>query len=197
VLQIQAMRIFALAALGFAVAVGCASCGCSQVAEAEPAASTPAAAPSTVAASTAGGEQPLAPEALHGSWVEYWAVSGRADTQRYTFTPDGRFGWCAGPSDAVPALRWGRFSVSPDALVLSVQGEDARRDCDGAATCRTVHEPAVEQRLPLGPCPANEEARALDAHYRCVSVGGQAFWLGDAASAASVASDVSAAALAR
>jgi hypothetical protein len=192
------MRILALAALSFGVAVACASCGCSQVVEAEPATGTPAtstaASASTPAASTTGGEQPLAPDALHGSWVEYWALSGRADTQRYTFMPDGRFGWCAGPSDAVPALRWGRFSVSADALVLSVQGEDARRDCDGAAACRTVHEPAVEQRLPLGACPPNEEARALDTHYRCVSVGGQAFWLGNTASSSS---DAAAAALAR
>jgi hypothetical protein len=189
------MRNLALAALSFGVAVASASCGCSQVIEAEPAATTPAtgAGPST-AASTTGGEQPLTPQALHGSWVEYWAVDGRADTQRFTFTPDGRFGWCAGPSDAVPALRWGRFSVSSDALVLSVQGEDARRDCDGSAACRTVHEAPVEQRLPLGACPPNEEARALDAHYRCVSVGGQAFWLGNSGSSAS---DATAAALAR
>jgi len=189
------MRTLAWAVLGLGIAVACGSCGCSRAAEAEPAASTPVAVtPSMTAASTAGDEQRLAPEALHGSWVEFWAVSGRADTQRYTFTPDGRFGWCAGPSDAVPALRWGRFSVSSDALVLSVQGEDARHDCDGGAACRTVHQPAVEQRLPLGACPPNDEARALDAHYRCVSVGGQAFWLGDAPSAAH---DAAAAALAR
>jgi hypothetical protein len=189
------MRVLARVVLSLGVAVFCTSCGCSPAVEAEPGSTTSAeTASSTPAASTGGGEQPLVPEALHGSWVEYWAVSGRADTQRYTFMPDGRFGWCAGPSDAVPALRWGRFSVTPDALVLSVQGEDARRDCDGAAACRTVHQPALEQRLPLGPCPPNEEARALDAHYRCVSVAGQAFWLG---TTASNGSDAQAAALAR
>jgi hypothetical protein len=195
------MRALVSVSLSFAVVVACASCGCKHAAEAQPAASAPA---STTAASaapvatgavpaTSGGEQPLAPEALHGSWVEYWALSGRAETQRYTFMPDGRFGWCAGPSTATPARRWGRFSVAGDALVLNVQGEDAQRECDGTGGCRALHEPALEQRLPLGACPPNEEARALDTQYRCVSVGGQAFWLGPA----SAASDADAAALAK
>lgn len=193
------MRIaWALSLLSSAVcAVAAAGCGCRHSAEAIPEA-TPLPASTPVPASS-GGEQPVAdapltPETLHGSWVEYWALAGRAETQRYTFMPDGRFGWCAGPdSQAAPARRWGRFSLAGAELVLSVQGEDASASCDGKAGCRTAHEPAVEQRVPLGACPANDEARALDAHYRCISVGGQAFWLRDGQGK----SDLEAAALAK
>lgn len=179
-----------IAWLGLLLSAGCgvglAACGCRHSAEVIPEA-TPLPATTTGPASS-GGEQaaapaaegPLTAESLHGSWMEYWALAGHADTQRYTFMPDGRFGWCAGPDvNAAPARRWGRYSLSGDELVLSVQGEDATADCDGKGPCRSAHQPAAEQRLPLGACPPNDEARALDAHYRCISVGGQAFWLRD------------------
>lgn len=203
------MRNLAWVVLGVGVGLSAAACGsCPHAGAAEPAANEPApqpaaalpsasASPAAGTTSSSGGERPataaLSADALQGSWVEYWALSGRAETQRYTFMNDGRFGWCAGPNSAAPATRWGRFSVAGDALVLTVQGEDAQHDCSGGA-CRKLHEPALEQRLPLGPCPPNDEARALDAHYRCVSVGGQAFWLGPSSS---TASDAAAAALAK
>jgi hypothetical protein len=195
------MRIAWLGVVVSAVSgIGLAACGCGHSAEAIPEA-TPLPA-TTTAPESSGGEQsaapaaeaPLTAENLHGSWMEYWALAGHADTQRYTFMADGRFGWCAAPdTNAVPARRWGRYSLSGEELVLSVQGEDATADCDGKAPCRSAHAPAVEQRLPLGACPPNDEARALDAHYRCISVGGQAFWLRDGQGK----SDVEAAALAK
>jgi hypothetical protein len=192
--------------------IGLAACGCRHSAEAIPEA-TPLPATTTAPASSSGSESapgaavepPLTAESLHGSWMEYWALAGHADTQRFTFMPDGRFGWCAAPDsgagagaaapggDAVPARRWGRYSLAGQELVLSVQGEDITSDCDGKGPCRSTHVPALEQRLPLGACPPNDEARALDAHYRCISVGGQAFWLRDGQGK----SDVAAAALAK
>ena len=202
------MRALGPIALGYVLLLAGAACGRCPHASAAAAESggEPGGAP---AASTSGGEQasvaasttpaaaasaaPVTQDELQGSWVEYWALSGRAETQRYTFTSDGRFGWCAGPDAGAPARRWGRFSVASDALVLNVQGEDATHGCAAGAGCRTLHEPAVEQRLPLGACPPNDEARALDAHYRCVSVAGQAFWLREP----STASDAEAAALAK
>jgi len=129
---------------------------------------------------SAGGELPKTAADLEGSWVEFWALSGKADTQRYTFLVDGRFGWQAAPGATgtpdVPARRFGRYEVQGAELVLRVQGEDARGDCSDAAPCRTFHDPAAELRLPLGACPDNSEATTLDQAYRCTAIGGQAFW---------------------
>lgn len=129
---------------------------------------------------SAGGEVPKTAVELEGSWVEFWALSGEADTQRYTFLADGRFGWQAaqGAAGAAggPGRRFGRYDVQGGQLLLRVQGEDARGDCTAAAPCRTFHDPAVELRLPLGACPENSEASSLDQAYRCTAIGGQAFW---------------------
>jgi hypothetical protein len=132
-------------------------------------------------------QAPSAPAAapdLRGLWVEFWAVSGSADTQRYAFFEDGRFGWTAASSAAAPvARRWGRFEVAGNELVLSIEGYDERFGCEASAACRVTHPQAIVERLPLGECPDNEEARALDQGYRCVSLGGQAFWRDASASA--------------
>ena len=120
---------------------------------------------------------PRAPEgSIDGLWVEFWALQGHADTQRYALFPDGRFGWCAakeGPTGG--ARRWGTWSTEGDMLVLRVRGQDSGTGC-ATADCRAQHEPPLEERLQLGPCPPNEEARRLDASYRCLSIAGQAFW---------------------
>jgi hypothetical protein len=122
----------------------------------------------------------IGPVELEGSWVEFWALSGKTDTQRYTFLPDGRFGWQAAPGTAAsPARRFGRYEVQGAELVLRVQGEDTRGDCTDATPCRTFHDPAVEVRFALGACPDNHEARSVDQSYRCTAVGGQAFWRRD------------------
>ena len=135
-----------------------------------PAATTPA------ATTAAGAEQPPPASALSGVWVEFWALQGDADTERYALFDDGRFGWRAPAAGASAVVRrWGQWTATPDTLVLSVQGEQKRSDCEGDA-CTVAHQPALEQRLPLGDCPPNEEARTLDASYRCIGIGGQAFW---------------------
>lgn len=123
---------------------------------------------------SAGAELPAAP--IDGLWVEFWALEGHADTQRYALFPDGRFGWCAaseGPAHG--ARRWGQWSAQGDMLVLRVQGQDSGKACEGAS-CRVTLDPPLEERLQLGVCPPNEEAKALDANYRCISIAGQAFW---------------------
>lgn len=123
-------------------------------------------------------EQPaLTQQALEGLWVEFWAVAGHTDTQRYAFFPDGRFGWCAASSAQGPtARRFGRVSLQAGGteLLLSVEGQ-AERSCETSACLERFPAP-VEERLVIGACPPNEEARAIDANYRCVSLGGQAFW---------------------
>ena len=131
-------------------------------------------APELPAAAPAAPPPPTAAE-LTGDWVEYWAVSGATDTQRYTFGQDGRFEWHAAAATPDVARRWGSFRVDGADLVLSCEGHEQRRDCKGQA-CNVADQPAVEQRLLLGECPPNVEAKALDANYRCLSIGGHAFW---------------------
>ena len=153
--------------LGSLIAAGCAS-PAPEAQTPQPAAQSPA------AAQSAGAEQPAKP--IDGLWVEFWALEGHADTQRYALFEDGRFGWCAasdGPAHG--ARRWGQWSAQGDTLVLRVRGQDSGKSCDGGS-CRVQHEPPLEERLQLGPCPPNEEAKALDASYRCISIAGQAFW---------------------
>jgi hypothetical protein len=150
-----------------------ASFGCAS----EPAAQTTSETTATPIGQSAGAEHAAAAEPLSGLWVEFWALEGHADTQRYALFDDGRFGWCAArEGQEQGARRWGRWSADGGMLVLTVQGEDAGASCSAAAGCRVAHDPPVEQRLPLGQCPPNEEAKSLDASYRCISIGGQAFW---------------------
>ena len=115
------------------------------------------------------------PAELAGAWVEYWAVSGATDTQRYRFGADGRFEWHAAPATPDLARRWGSFRIDGEELVLSCEGHERRGDCKGAA-CTVADQPPVEHRLQLGECPPNVEAKALDANYRCLSIAGHAFW---------------------
>jgi hypothetical protein len=145
--------------------VGCAS--------SEPAPNPPAPSSSPQTAS-AGAERANA--SLNGLWVEFWALEGHADTQRYALFEDGRFGWCSAREGAGQgARRWGRWTADGETLVLRVEGRDQGSACQEPA-CRQSHEPPIEERLQLGPCPPNEEAKALDASYRCISIAGQAFW---------------------
>lgn len=118
--------------------------------------------------------------ALVGEWAEFWALSGGAATQRYTFWPDGRFDWQASPGAANEPIqrRFGTWELTGDRLTLRVTGQELRATCaDRTRPCQSVTEVlSSEEQLELGPCPANEEARALDASYRCVSIRGRAFW---------------------
>ncbi len=116
---------------------------------------------------------PAAPPELHGFWAEYWALQGRAETQRYVFLADARFGWLAPQRDTPkqdPVQRSGRFSIVAGDLVLQVESE---RFGDGHVA---AHTPAVPLTLEIGDCPPNQEAQAVDASYVCQSIGGRAFW---------------------
>ena len=118
----------------------------------------------------------VAPDSLAGLWVEFWALSGQTETQRYALSEDGSFGWRAAAGTASGVVRrWGRWSADGATLVLSVQGEESAGGCRGTA-CQARHEPPREERVQVGDCPPNDEAKALDATYRCASIGGRAFW---------------------
>jgi len=157
-----------------------AACASAPTPKAETAAS-PAAAPAPAEASSTAGIP--ADADLVGRWVEFWAPAGRADTQRYELSADGRFDWYAAQRshDAV-TRRFGRFRVErahdAPAIVLQVEGHEERFGCEGSAACRVTHDPPLEQRLALGACPPNDEAKSLDARYRCISLDGHAFWRG-------------------
>ncbi len=172
------MNRLLLVALSFApVAAACASQPRSQPATAA-SASAPAAA---AAAHAAPAHAALTPAGLAGSWAEFWAPAGRADTQRYELWPDGRFEWhAARASNAKVGRRSGHWALQStpegDALLLQVQVEEERFGCEGSAACRVSHDPPLQERLPLGECPPNDEARKLDASYRCIAINGQAFW---------------------
>jgi hypothetical protein len=150
--------------VGSLIAAGCASSE-----------SPPSSPPEAVAAS-AGAEQPASTDTLDGLWVEFWALQGHADTQRFALFPDGRFGSCAASEGPLRgARRWGTWSVQGDTLLLQVNGQDSGKSCTDPR-CRIRHDPPLQERLPIGVCPPNEEAKALDASYRCISIAGQAFW---------------------
>jgi hypothetical protein len=161
---------------GCALAIGAAGCA---TAPAKPApVGPPTAAPAAPAPADPGFE--VSDGALVGEWAEFWAVSGGADTQRYTFWPDGRFEWQAAPGAAADPIRrrFGSWELVPGRLTLRVTGQELRPTCaDQTRPCQSVREAvSSEEQLELGPCPANEEARALDASYRCMSIRGRAFW---------------------
>jgi hypothetical protein len=161
---------------GGALAVAVAGCATAPAkpAPVEPSSAAPAAPPPVDAALE------LSDGALVGEWAEFWAVSGGADTQRYTFWPDGRFEWQAAPGAAADPIRrrFGTWELGPGRLTLRVTGQELRSTCaDQTRPCQSVTEAvSSEEQLELGACPANEEARALDASYRCVSIRGRAFW---------------------
>lgn len=160
------------------VLTACGTCP-RKPAEAPPAAAmpvsveAPAAAPVAPAAPAAPVVEAPAPD-LSGFWAEYWALpKGHAETQRYAFLSEGRFGWLAPVRDAAPVdplQRSGHFSFEGERLVLQVARE---RFADGRLV---EHAPPLRVELEIGECPDNREAQALDASYVCRSIGGRAFW---------------------
>jgi hypothetical protein len=122
-----------------------------------------------------------------GVWAEYWAIEGVADTQRYFFADDGRFGWLA-PERTTPPVepiqRSGTFRVETiegrPVLTLDVSSErfsGCTGACAQAGEPRVVtHAPPLVIRYEIDACPANQEAEHLDQAYVCRSFGGQAFW---------------------
>jgi hypothetical protein len=122
---------------------------------------------------------------LHGLWVEYWAPSGAADTQRFVFNDRGRFTWSAPHRDGAtcePTRKAGLFSLEGKGagheLTLYITTEEYP-NCDGQTGADQLvreHDPALVERYELGECPDNHEASALDAEYACVAIAGHAFW---------------------
>jgi len=137
---------------------------------AAPAATPAAPAPAPAAKGAPGTE-------LAGEWVEFWALSGGADTQRYVLGPDGHFEWSAAETskDAIVAT-FGTYTFDGTAIALTIKAERPR-DSKCTDGCKTPVEPPRTAQLPVNDCPPNEEARALDASYRCLSFGDRAFWL--------------------
>ena len=103
---------------------------------------------------------------LAGRWAQYWSVTGEVATEEHVFAPDGDWTWRAAPGATAPVTtRAGRWRLDGGALVLSVESEqDVPRD------------PPIEERLDVGECPPNDEARSIDAGYDCKSFDGRAFW---------------------
>jgi hypothetical protein len=158
-------HVVVLAARGLRACVLCLGVAACATAPASPAPTVPpSAAPAPPVAEPA---FEMSDGALVGEWAEFWAVSGGAATQRYTFWPDGRFEWQAPPGAAADPIRrrFGTWDLAQDRLILHVTGQEPAGEAASS-----------EEQLELGPCPANEEARALDASYRCVSIRGRAFW---------------------
>jgi hypothetical protein len=93
---------------------------------------------------------------LHGYWAEYWAPGGHLRTQRHLFLPDGRWGWACEGGCPAPTHSSGRWTL--EGAVIHIESPDG------------------PQQLELEQCPPNEEARAMDAEYRCLAIGGRVFW---------------------
>jgi hypothetical protein len=125
---------------------------------------------------------------LRGTWVEYWSISGRADTDRFAFDEQGRFDWHASAkAEAKPPTaieKAGAFHVEHDGraavLVLEVERERfaaCAAPCAQSAEPREVeHSAPIVERYELGECPVNPEAERMDASYTCRAIGGKAFW---------------------
>ncbi|HKP63673.1 MAG TPA: hypothetical protein VJV78_43360 [Polyangiales bacterium] len=128
-------------------------------------------------------------EDLRGTWVEYWAVSGAADTDRFAFDAQGHFDWRASAKAAQEQAQGaiekaGAFRVEQagqaSVLVLEVEHErfaGCASPCTQAGEPREVHHSApIIERYELGECPVNPEAQRIDAGYTCRAIGGKAFW---------------------
>jgi hypothetical protein len=134
-----------------------------------------------------------APSDLTGVWVEYWAPSGRADTQRYELTADGTFVWYAPSTPTahvdgnVPTAtrKQGTFVVergsSESTLVLHVTAEEFPACGPQCAhhddpPHQVEHATPLVERYALDECAPNLEAKAVDASYACLTISTRTFW---------------------
>jgi hypothetical protein len=147
------------------------------------AACAPAAANTAPPLTAAAAPEPRSAAGLQGMWVEYWAVSGELDTQRYVFLEDGNFSWIAPRafSGRTATRKLGRFELQANALVLQVSTEEFAPCTTCSATAehepkRVEHASPLVERYELGDCAPNVEAQAIDRHYACVAIDGRAFW---------------------
>ncbi len=117
-----------------------------------------------------------------GTWAEFWSVSGEVPTEEHVLGADGVWSWRAAPNpDSTVLARAGRWALDGRVLVVTVEARDERAscaslDCEVGAARRVAVDPPERERLELGTCPPNDEARALDAAYECLSLGGRTFW---------------------
>jgi hypothetical protein len=160
--------------------------------------SSPPAAPASPSPRSSGADdsQPSAasevrPDDLRGTWVEYWAVDGGADTERYSFSELGRFEWNSAdsaqtgqPAAQTAVRKAGAFRIerngSTPVLVLEVQHETfgaCGAACAGSKEASEVdHATPLIERYELGECPSNPEAQRIDTSYTCRALGVKAFW---------------------
>lgn len=175
-------------ALSFCLLIGCAGSPARNSQAPSPSSSEPASPRQAEAvASPTPAAAPLTAAALHGVWAEYWSTAGDADTRRYVFLSDGRFGWLA-PERTTPAVqplrRSGTYRIETvdgaSMLVIETRSERfaaCTGGCANAGEARQVeHDAPLVERYEIGECPPNQEAQRLDASYECRSFGGRAFW---------------------
>ncbi|HKU41687.1 MAG TPA: hypothetical protein VJR89_26200 [Polyangiales bacterium] len=135
----------------------------------------------------AAASQPTAAEPvdLRGTWVEYWAVNGKAETDRYDFSEQGRFDWhaAAQTESRNPVEKQGTFRVerAGDAAVLVLEVERERfagcsSGCPQSGPREVTHSTPIVERYELGECPVNPDAERVDRNYTCRAIGGKAFW---------------------
>lgn len=139
------------------------------------------------AASAPGATPPSAAGAidLRGTWVEYWAVNGKAETDSYAFTEQGRFDWHASAKveQQKPVEKVGTFHIEThgDGAVLVLEVERERfagctGGCADSSPREVTHSTPIVERYELGECPGNPDAERIDRHYTCRAIGGRAFW---------------------
>ena len=179
----RSFRSAVVAALVTHAAVGCATTP-------QPTASG---ATTPTAQTTPSAAVPGASAELTGVWVEYWAPSGRADTQRYELTLDGHFVWYAPdkPADGnlpTATRKHGTFVVehgsTESTLVLRVTAEEFPTCGPGCAhhddpPRQVEHATPLVERYALDECAPNQEAKALDASYACMTISTRTFWRKD------------------
>ncbi len=136
---------------------------------------------------------------LVGIWQGFWSLKGRVATDRFLFLEDGRWGWLATTDTKVantirPVQRSGRWEMGEDVIVLTElrrkEFVGCKRDSSSDQTCENTsdcepcsaeyrvirHDTPVVERLTIGECPDNQEAKMLDQEYTCLSFGERVFW---------------------
>ncbi len=128
---------------------GCGACPKTDAETAREPASAPAAAdpvPDHSAGEPSGGPEPgdelgAVNGDMVGLWRRFWSPDGEAETERYLFLADGRWGWRAVPEDSAggpPCVlrRSGRWGWRNGMLVIAEDEREERARCvHGSAQC--------------------------------------------------------------
>jgi len=136
---------------------------------------------------------------LVGIWQGFWSLKGKVETDRFLFLEDGRWGWLAtantnATNTLQPVQRSGRWEMEEGIVVLTeLQRKEiigckrespSVRSCEDEQRCEPCspeyrivrHDTPVIERLAVGKCPDNQEAKTLDREYTCLSIGERVFW---------------------